>query len=260
MHRRKAKHSAAAARVPRLRPPLRTRTPRLHAGAVGGCWRSAAGFIGLFLGFCLLSCLLYPVLGRDFFPSVDAGQIRLHMRAPTGTRIEETARLADAGGGRHPRAGRRRTSSKPSSTTWACPTAASTCRTATPAPSAPSTARSCCRCAKATGRPSSSCRSCAAELPKRFPGIEFFFQPADIVTQILNFGLPAAIDVQFSGNDIAGNAAARGRAGEGDPQDSGRGRRPRAPAARRPGAQPADGPHAAAAVRPDRAPTSARTC
>jgi multidrug efflux pump subunit AcrB len=46
-----------------------------------------------------------------------------------------------------------------------------------------------------------------AELPKRFPGTEFFFQPADIVTQILNFGLPAAIDVQFAGNDIAGNAA-----------------------------------------------------
>jgi multidrug efflux pump subunit AcrB len=45
-----------------------------------------------------------------------------------------------------------------------------------------------------------------AELPKRFPGIEFFFQPADIVTQILNFGLPAAIDVQFTGNDMAGNA------------------------------------------------------
>src|SRR3954466_7059982 len=47
-------------------------------------------------GFCVLSCLLYPILGRDFFPSVDAGQIRLHMRAPTGTRIEETARIADA--------------------------------------------------------------------------------------------------------------------------------------------------------------------
>ena len=44
----------------------------------------------------VLSCLLYPVLGRDFFPSVDAGQIRLHVRAPTGTRIEETARIADA--------------------------------------------------------------------------------------------------------------------------------------------------------------------
>ena len=46
--------------------------------------------------------------------------------------------------------------------------------------------------------------SCARELPKRFPGIEFFFQPADIVTQILNFGLPAAIDVQFTGNDLDG--------------------------------------------------------
>ena len=49
-----------------------------------------------FMAFCLLSCLLYPFLGRDFFPSVDAGQIRLHMRAPTGTRIEDTARIADA--------------------------------------------------------------------------------------------------------------------------------------------------------------------
>ena len=46
-----------------------------------------------------------------------------------------------------------------------------------------------------------------AELPKRFPGIEFFFQPADIVTQILNFGLPAAIDVQFTGPNLAQNAA-----------------------------------------------------
>ena len=46
-----------------------------------------------------------------------------------------------------------------------------------------------------------------AELPQRFPGVEFFFQPADIVTQILNFGLPAAIDVQFTGADQAGNAA-----------------------------------------------------
>jgi multidrug efflux pump subunit AcrB len=44
-----------------------------------------------------------------------------------------------------------------------------------------------------------------AELPKRFPGVEFFFQPADIVTQILNFGQPAAIDVQFSGANMAEN-------------------------------------------------------
>ena len=50
------------------------------------------------------------------------------------------------------------------------------------------------------------------ELPKRFPGIEFFFQPADIVTQILNFGLPAAIDVQFTGTNVRGQRGARRRA------------------------------------------------
>jgi multidrug efflux pump subunit AcrB len=52
-------------------------------------------FGSLFLGFCVVSMGLVFVLGEDFFPSVDAGDIRLHMRAPTGTRIEETARLAD---------------------------------------------------------------------------------------------------------------------------------------------------------------------
>ena len=56
---------------------------------------SAPVFAACFLGFCLLSGGLVLVLGRDFFPSVDAGQIRLHFRARTGLRIEETARLAD---------------------------------------------------------------------------------------------------------------------------------------------------------------------
>ena len=53
-------------------------------------------FIAGFLGFCLLSCGLYLMLGRDLFPTVDTGQIKLHMRAPTGTRIEKTAVIADA--------------------------------------------------------------------------------------------------------------------------------------------------------------------
>src|SRR5262249_15553294 len=51
-------------------------------------------FAGAFLGLCVLSCGLVLLLGRDFFPSVDAGQIRLHFRTPTGTRIEETSRVA----------------------------------------------------------------------------------------------------------------------------------------------------------------------
>src|SRR5499427_9031423 len=63
--------------------------------ALGTVLDSSKLFSALFLGFCVLSVTLAFVLGRDFFPSVDAGQIRLHMRARTGLRIEETARLAD---------------------------------------------------------------------------------------------------------------------------------------------------------------------
>src|SRR5438874_12526370 len=63
--------------------------------ALGRVLESSTLFAACFLAFCVLSVLLVGVLGRDFFPKVDAGQIRLHMRARTGLRIEETARLAD---------------------------------------------------------------------------------------------------------------------------------------------------------------------
>lgn len=163
-------------------------------------------FIAVFLGFCLLSCLLYPVLGRDFFPSVDAGQIRLHMRAPTGTRIEETARLAD-----QVEAVVRQlvpddqletildNLGVPNSGINLSYSNAGTIGTLD---------GEILLSLRDGHRPTEEFVSLLrAELPKRFPGTEFFFQPADIVTQILNFGLPAAIDVQFSGNDLDGNAA-----------------------------------------------------
>src|ERR1700716_124129 len=66
-----------------------------YRGALGAALRSPRLFSICFLAFCGFSVLLVGVLGRDFFPKVDAGQIRLHMRARTGLRIEETARLAD---------------------------------------------------------------------------------------------------------------------------------------------------------------------
>jgi multidrug efflux pump subunit AcrB len=163
-------------------------------------------FIGLFLGFCLLSCLLYPVLGRDFFPGVDAGQIRLHMRAATGTRIEETARLAD-----QVEAVIRELVPQeeletildnlgvPNSGINLSYSNAGTIGTLD---------GEILLSLKKGHRPTEEFVTLLrAELPKRFPGIEFFFQPADIVTQILNFGLPAAIDVQFSGANQADNAA-----------------------------------------------------
>ncbi|VTU38862.1 Cation efflux system protein CzcA [Variovorax sp. PBS-H4] len=162
-------------------------------------------FIALFLGFCLLSCLLYPALGRDFFPGVDAGQIRLHMRAPTGTRIEETARLAD-----EVEAAIRELVPKdqletildnlgvPNSGINLSYSNAGTIGTLD---------GEILLSLRDGHRPTDEFVSLLrAELPRRFPGVEFFFQPADIVTQILNFGLPAAIDVQFSGNDLVGNA------------------------------------------------------
>jgi multidrug efflux pump subunit AcrB len=163
------------------------------------------GFSLLFMGFCLLSCLLYPVLGRDFFPDVDAGQIRLHLRAPTGTRIEETARLADAVEDAIreiipkdqletildnlgvPNSGINLSYSNAGTIGTLDGEILMSLREGH-APTADFVARM------------------RAELPRRFPSVEFFFQPADIVTQILNFGLPAAIDVQFSGANLAANA------------------------------------------------------
>ncbi len=181
------------------------RVRRAYTLALSALLAQRRGFAIGFLGFCIASCLLVPSLGRDFFPSVDAGQIRLHLRAPTGTRIEETARLADA--------------------------VEAAIREIVPADQletmldnlgVPNSGINLSYSNSGTigtldgeillslregHRPTEEFVSrLRAELPKRFPGIEFFFQPADIVTQILNFGLPAAIDVQFSGPNVAANA------------------------------------------------------
>ncbi|SNS50052.1 Multidrug efflux pump subunit AcrB [Noviherbaspirillum humi] len=156
--------------------------------------------------FSLLSCLLYPLLGQDFFPSVDGGQIRLHMRAPTGTRIEETALLADRVEGAirqlipaHELDTILDNLGVPNSGINLSYSNAGTIGTLD---------GEILISLHESHRPTADLVTLLrTELPKRFPGVEFFFQPADIITQILNFGLPAAIDVQFSGNDIASNAA-----------------------------------------------------
>ncbi|MEP6791316.1 MAG: efflux RND transporter permease subunit, partial [Ramlibacter sp.] len=144
----------------------------------------------LFTAFCLLSCLLYPVLGRDFFPSVDAGQIRLHIRAPTGTRIEETARLADA-----VEVAIRELVPQDELETildnLGVPNSGinlSYSNSGTFGTLDGEILMSLKEGHRPTVHWVTLLRS---ELPRRFPGVEFFFQPADIVTQILNFGLPA---------------------------------------------------------------------
>ena len=182
------------------------RVRRAYTLALSALLARRKGFAVGFTVFCIASCGLFPFLGRDFFPSVDAGQIRLHMRAATGTRIEETARLAD----RVEQVIRELVPPSeletildnigvPNSGINLSYSNAGTIGTLDGEIQLS---------LREGHRPSDEIQNLLrAELPKRFPGVEFFFQPADIVTQILNFGLPAAIDVQFTGANIAGNAA-----------------------------------------------------
>ncbi|WP_414447536.1 efflux RND transporter permease subunit [Burkholderia sp. 22PA0099] len=213
--------AADATHAPARRP---SRFARIHHGFDRAFERLRAGYIVLlgmlivrrraaaiaFLGFCVLSTGLIFVLGRDFFPSVDAGNIRLHMRAQTGIRIEETARLAD----QVEKVVREVVPADqletivdnlglPSSGINLSYSNAGTIGTLDGE----------IMIALKEGHPPANgyVETLRRVLPERFPGVEFFFQPSDIVTQILNFGQPAAIDVQLQGNDTSSNMAIASR-------------------------------------------------
>ena len=159
-----------------------------------------------FIVFVILSFALEPFLGENFFPSVDSGQILMHVRAQPGTRIEETARLFDL--------------------------IEQTVRRTIPAAQLDNIVDN-------IGLPFSGInmayqntgtigpedgdalislkpdhsptdgyvKQLRTSLPREFPGVTFSFLPADIVSQILNFGLPAPIDVQVIGNNLKANYA-----------------------------------------------------
>src|SRR6202045_5337 len=183
------------------------RFERLRAGyssILAAVLERRRAFAGGFLAFCLLSCGLVFLLGRDFFPSVDAGQIRLHVRMPSGTRIEETARVADQ------IEGVIRTLIPASQLGTVLD------NLGVPVSSINNTYSNAGAFGPLDGEIQISLNEGHApsqryieemrrQLPTRFPGVEFFFQPADMVTQILNFGLPAAIDVMFTGADVRSN-------------------------------------------------------
>jgi multidrug efflux pump subunit AcrB len=157
-----------------------------------------------FMGLILVSFILTPWIGNDFFPTVDAGQIKLHLRAHSGMRVEETARLSDQ--------------------------VENYIRTVIPA-------RELDNIVDNIGLPISGINisysnsspvgtsdadilislksdhhpvagyqdTLRANLSRRFPGVQFSFLPADITSQILNFGLPAPIDIQITGRDQDAN-------------------------------------------------------
>ena len=161
-------------------------------------------FILGFMAFCLASCGLFAVLGRDFFPSVDAGLIRLHFRAPTGTRIEETARLAD----RIEASIRSMVPADQLQTildNLGLPYSGINLSYSNAGTIGTLDGEIQIALKENHGPTDRYVQKLRSELPKQFPGVEIFFQPADIITQILNFGQPAAIDVQFRGNNIEDN-------------------------------------------------------
>ena len=161
-------------------------------------------FVPLFLGFCLLLFLLIPFLGQNFFPSTDNGSFILHVRATDGLRIEETAKLCDQVEARI------RQIVPPGETdnildNIGLPYSTLNLQHATSGLYGSGDADILVSLKENHHATDGYVAQLRKQLPGAFPGTTFYFLPSDIVTQILNFGLPAPIDVQFDGNDIAGN-------------------------------------------------------
>ena len=158
-------------------------------------------FVGGFVGFIVVSFLLAPFLGRNFFPQVDGGQMLLHVRTPVGMRIEETAaRFAEV-------------EKAIREVIPPAETAAVADNIGTYLSSINTIYNNTGTIGESDGDIQISLNPGHAptagyvsrlrdELPRRFPGTTFSFLPADIVSQILNFGAPAPIDLQIRGNDL----------------------------------------------------------
>ena len=178
---------------------------RRYDAALEAAVRNGRRTAWLFIGGVLASFVLVPFIGRDFFPAVDGGQIRLHVRAPPGTRIEETEQIV-AGIERQIRQivpasdlavvldnigiGGLGLDLAYSDNPTIGATDAELLMTLSP---------------HWKGNTADYVTALRHTLPHEFPGVSFFFQPADIVGQILNFGLPAPIDLQVVGRNRDAN-------------------------------------------------------
>jgi CzcA family heavy metal efflux pump len=162
-------------------------------------------FATCFLAFCVLSMGLVFFLGEDFFPSVDAGLMRLHIRARAGLRVEETARLCDEIE-KYLHQQIPRDELVTILDNIGLPYSGLNLSYSNSGVIGTSDAEILVALNAEHHHPTEGyIRKLRSELPRQFPGVEFFFQPADIVTQILNFGLPAPIDIQVTGADMQSN-------------------------------------------------------
>jgi multidrug efflux pump subunit AcrB len=203
--------AAAKSRNPfvRMQASFETRFERLrlrYRDALAIAIRHRKLFILLFFPACILSFALLPLVGQDFFPTVDNGEFKFHLRAPTGTRIEETADLCSQVDDEI-----RRTVPPNELVTIidniGLPYSTQNLAYSISAPTGPADADIQVELTP-KHRPT---REYVTELRSRlnhdFPGVMFYAIPVDIVSQILNFGLPAPIDIQIVGHKLALNHA-----------------------------------------------------
>ena len=164
-------------------------------------------FLAAFFAACLGSlAILVPWLGQDFFPSVDAGSFKLHVRGPTGMRIEDTAFLCDL----VERSIRQQIPAAEVSSVIdniGLPYSGINLSYSNSAPVGTSDADILVTLAPKHHPTADYVNQLRVTLAKQFPGVALAFLPSDIVTQILNFGLPAPIDIQVIGQDLEGNHA-----------------------------------------------------
>jgi multidrug efflux pump subunit AcrB len=176
-----------------------------YQGVLELCLEHSAIFILLFFVLCIGSfALLYPWLGQDFFPSSDSGQFKLHVRARTGTRIEETARLCDE----IDQAIREEIPQAELHTiidNIGLPYSGLNLSYSNSAPVGPADADILVSLNEKHRPTDEYVQVLRASLPQKFPGVTFYTLPVDIVTQILNFGLPAPIDIQILGPQMVAN-------------------------------------------------------
>ena len=176
-----------------------------YRGLLETCLHHRMAFLIVFFATCLGSlAILIPWLGRDFFPSVDSGTFKLHLRAPTGMRIEETANLCDL----VEQSIRRQIPAGEIQSVIdniGLPYSGINLSYSNSAPVGTSDVDILVTLSTKHHPTDNYIHQLRLSLPKDFPGVSFAFLPADMVSQILNFGLPAPIDVQVVGNDMEAN-------------------------------------------------------
>jgi multidrug efflux pump subunit AcrB len=203
-------------RVPGHEPPARSKNVlvRLQAGFERGfekfreAYRNTLSWalsqarltVIAFIGLIIVSTLLFPLLGRDFFPQVDAGQMRLHVRAPPGTRLERTQQdFAEVEAQIRKLIGNDQIDVMLDN--LGLPYSGINIALSDSATVGPMDGEILISLKEKHSPTAALIAMLRRELPARFAQLQFFFQPADIVDQVLNFGQPAPIDVRISGPD-----------------------------------------------------------